>query len=293
MRVGVLVWPPYETLFLARDLGYYDEGEIQLVDFETPAEVLRAYQNGVIDIVALTADFLLQTAAGDPSHRAILVIDSSLGGDALIARPEFETVADLRGKRVGVEMSALGQHVLTRALESGGLVDDDVELRFVDVADQAEAFQLGEVDAVVTYEPVRTVLLAEDGRLLFDSTAIPDEIVDLLICRHSLIERREAVLSSLVDGYFEALDFLRRQPDEAAERVAKREGLSKESFLAALELVEQPDREANRAWLTGSSPRLIGSMKKVQQVLLDNDDLSEPHELRSLIDGRFVAREPD
>jgi NitT/TauT family transport system substrate-binding protein len=36
LRVGTLLWPGSEPLFLARDLGYIDDGSSRLVEYTTP-----------------------------------------------------------------------------------------------------------------------------------------------------------------------------------------------------------------------------------------------------------------
>lgn len=289
VRIGLLVWPPYETFFLAQDLGYYDDVDVQLIDYHTPAEVLRAYENGVVDAAAMTTDFLMQVASRGSGHRAVLVIDVSLGGDALIAQPEFTDVASLRGKRVGLEMSTLGQLMLARALESGGVAVDEIDARYIDIPDHREAFEKGEIDAVVTYDPVRTELLAGDGVRLFDSSQIPGQIVDVLFVKSEILTSRERTLRRVVDGYFRALDYLREEPNDAANRVAAREGLSPEDYLAALDWVELPDRAENQRWLAADAPRLVTNFESILPVMIANRKTSADTDLGSLIDGRLVA----
>lgn len=288
VRIGVLVWPPYELFYLARDLGHYDDVDVQLVDYHTPAEAMRAYQNDVIDGVALTTDFLLQVSEREEGHRAVLVIDYSAGGDCLIAQPGIRAIADLRGKTIGLEMSTLGQHMLTRALESAQIELDDVELRFYDMPDHAAAYRSGEVDALITYEPVRTHLLDDGGSLLFDSTAIPTEISDVLFFREALIDERQETLRAVVDGYFAALDYLHREPELAATLRAPREGVSPEQFLHALTLVRLPDREENQRLLGGDAPGLILDAARIRDILVRAGKVSPGLSLVELTDDRLV-----
>lgn len=67
LRIGLLVWPAYEVPYLARHLGYYDGLDVQLVEFQSPAEALRAYRSEGIDAVAV-ADRATnrRMLAGDP-----------------------------------------------------------------------------------------------------------------------------------------------------------------------------------------------------------------------------------
>jgi NitT/TauT family transport system substrate-binding protein len=52
LRIGSVVWPGYEPLYLARDLGNFDETNIRLVELSSAAQVVRAYRNGVIEVAA-------------------------------------------------------------------------------------------------------------------------------------------------------------------------------------------------------------------------------------------------
>ncbi len=288
IRLGILVWPPYETFFLARDLGHYDDVAVELVEYRTPAEVLRAYQNEVLDGVAMTTDFLLQLSTIDSDHRAVLVIDSSSGGDVLLGQSDISDIRELRGRKIGVEMSTLGQLMLPRSLQSADLRPSDVELVFLDVPDHEAAFAARKVEAVVTYEPVRTQLLGQGATLLFDSSRIPNEIVDVLFVRESVLDAREPTLRRVVDGYFSALEHLHKSPRDAADRIAPREKLKPEEFLAALELVHLPDRAENQKLLGGETPGLISNFQRILPVLVENQKVADTLDLQNLTDDRLV-----
>ncbi len=101
LRVGSNVWPGYEPLFLARDLGLFGGAPIQLLEFPSSTEVIRAYRNGAIDVAAVTADEALLLAESNPGQRIILVCDVSRGADVILARPAATSMSDLRGRRIG------------------------------------------------------------------------------------------------------------------------------------------------------------------------------------------------
>ena len=54
-------------------------------DYRTP-EVVQAYRNGVIDVVAVTLDEALRIAELEEEQRIVLVIDFSKGGDSIMGR---------------------------------------------------------------------------------------------------------------------------------------------------------------------------------------------------------------
>ncbi len=293
LRVGVLVWPPYEMAFLARELGYYDDASIDLIDYQSPADVLRAYHDGSVDVVMFTIDYALKAFEQDPgNHHVILSPDVSLGGDALIADPSFATLEDLRGKRVGIESSVLGAYMLTRAMESADMSVDDVEVVFVDIPDQEHAFDSGTVDAVVTYEPTRSRLVADGARELFSSAELPGEIVDIVLVNGRTREAKREQLTIFVQGWLRAVDAYRADPLGSARKVSGREGLSAEEFVATFDGVRLHGREENLEMLSGDQPALRRSIESVMRVMVERGFLEEALDTRTLVDGSFVAAEP-
>ncbi len=269
LRIGLSVWPPYEMPFLARDLGYFEDTSFHLVNIRTPDGVMRAYRNGMIDAVAVTAEYAVEFAALGGDDRVVLVIDVSNGADALIARPEIADLAGLRGKRIGVGLQALGLHVLRRALDAGGLSLDDVTIVPMDLAGQPDAFARDLVDAVVTYEPTRTNLLDGGARQLFSSAQMPGEIVDVLVMRQTVIDQRPREVQALVDGWLRAVNRYRADPAGAARRMAPREGMTPDAVIDAFHGIMLLDREANQRMLGGRQPTLVPTLERLAQTMVE------------------------
>ncbi|MDC0666166.1 ABC transporter substrate-binding protein [Nannocystis radixulma] len=285
LRVGMARWPSYEVFRLAESLGCYSSVEVQLVDFGSLAEAQRAYQADVIDALCTTAEYALNL--DEREHRIVLVIDFSSGGDTLVARPGIDALRDLRGQRVGLEVGALGVYMLTRALERAGMSTRDVVLVSVDLVDHQAAFEGGRVDAVVTYEPVRTHVLAKGGRELFSSRDILGEVIDVLVVRRMLLERRDDLLK-LVDGWFRGLDYLVQNPTDAARRVATHQGVTAEEYLRSLDGVRLFSLEENRRLLAGPSSPLVSSLRRLSAVTVRYGILEAPVDPAPLLDDRLV-----
>jgi NitT/TauT family transport system substrate-binding protein len=287
VRVGRVLWPPYEMFELAWSLGYYRSAEIQLIDFGSLAEGQRAYEANVIDALATTAEYPLQLAERSREHRIVLLIDFSNGGDTLVARRGVARLADLKGMRVGFEASGLGVYMLTRALERAGMSMRDVILVPVDLIDHEAAFVSGRIDAVVTYEPVRTKVISKGGQEIFSSRDIPHEIVDVLVVRSNLLATRGPVLQRLVDGWFHAIAYFARNPLDAARRVASREDVSPEEYLLALHGAELPSLEENRRLLAPASP-LVVPLRRLAELAAQEGILKQPVDPAPLLDDRLV-----
>ena len=221
LRIGTNVWIGSEPLYLARELGRLDPAVVELVEYPSASEVLRAYRNQAIDGMVISLDELFGLAADGFQPRIVLVVDVSHGADVVVGRRGMRTMKDLKGKSIAVESSALGAFVLSRALALNGMQASDVKVVHLESNEQPGAFEKGEVDAAVTFDPYRAQFLRAGGKTLFDSTQIPGEIVDLLAVRASVIARPNAV-RALLAGWFGALDYMKSDSKDAARRMGIR-----------------------------------------------------------------------
>lgn len=268
LRVATNVWPGYEPLYLARSLGLYDKAPIRLVEMTSASEVANALRDGTVEAGALTLDETLTLIQDGIDLRVVLVMDVSHGADALLVHPGVADLQALRGKRVGVENGAVGALMLDAVLQAGDLSEADVRMVPLTVNEHVEAWRRGRVDALVTFEPVRTELMQEGAVDLFNSSRIPGRIVDVLAVRAEVITRHRSALASLLSGHFAALDHLARQPRDAALRMAPRLALPHDLVLQQFRLIQLPSLEENRHWLSGNAPRLHASATVLAELML-------------------------
>lgn len=283
------IWPGYQPLFLARDLGYLDEVPARLREMPSSSLAMAALRTRSVDAAALTLDEVFLLVQDGTETRAVLVMDVSSGADVLVGRPEIRGIGDLRGKRVGVESTALGAYMLSRALERGGLAAADVRVVPVALDLHERTYRERRVEAIVTFEPVRTRLLAEGARVLFDSSQIPGEIVDVLVVRQEVLRSQPGQLQRLLDAWYRALDHLRGDPEDACRRIARRAGIDCREIQASLGRIRIPDRAENERLLAGPSPALLSPAERLADVMLRNGLLRRQVEARRL----FSIASPD
>src|SRR5512144_3430584 len=72
LRIGTNVWIGSEPLYLARELGRLDSSAVQLVEYQSASEVLRAFRNGAIDGMVISLDELFGLAVDGFQPRIIL-----------------------------------------------------------------------------------------------------------------------------------------------------------------------------------------------------------------------------
>lgn len=288
LRVATIEWIGYQPLNIALERGELPRDEIRLAHFTSNTESLRAFRNGNVDVAALTLDEALLLRADGHDIRVILLMDYSHGADSILARPGIGTLAELEGQRVGVENSAATAYLLARGLEHADLDADAVEVIRVDAGRHAEAFRRGEVDALATFEPIRSRLLQEGAVELFDSTRIPGEIVDVLVAHRSALQIHRRHLADLVNAWFRALNHLEQDPVDARTIIARHTELSPEHLQQALDGVQFPSLADNCRALADQGQMLHDTTARLAEQMRKNDLLFGALELDTLFDDQVV-----
>ena len=291
LRVGSNLWLGYEPFYVARQAGMLPE-EVRLVEYASASEVLGAFRRQAIEAAAVTLDEAIGLAENDSSLRIGLVLDTSHGADALVARPGIRRLAELKGRTIGVESPAVGAYLLGRALQHAGLSAHDVQI-VPTAADQHEkAFATGEVDAVVTFHPVLARLRARGGVTLFDSRAMPGEIVDVLVYREELVQRRQPALLALAHAWFDGVGRIQRREASAMASMMQRQKLSPRMLDEALTLLAFHSIEQNRHALRGAPPGLAPVFGRLGLSMRELALISRPLEPVNYLDSRIVEDLP-
>ena len=138
----------------------------------------------------------------------------------------------------------------------------------IDVSEQEKAFVTRTIDAAVTYEPVRTKLLAAGGHTLFDSKEIPNEIVDVLVVREQYLNQHPDIVRHLMNGWFKALAYITSNPGKAATILGQRMKLNVDDTLNTYKGLQLPDRKLNAELLNTRPPKLLTTVRKLITIML-------------------------
>lgn len=276
LRVGTNVWIGYEPLHAWKERGGRARS-LELVEYVSATQVLRAFENREIDAAALTLDECLRLEAATHDVRLVAVTDYSHGGDALVAGGGRASLSQLEGARVGVEHTALGALMLTRALELGHLGAAQVTIVPLTVNEHERAWDAGVVDAVVTFEPVVSRLVAQGGRVLLSSVELHGEVVDVLVIRRSL-ERQDSLTETLRAEWFAARDWAVADHQAFAKLAAPRLGVGVAAVESLVNGIEFPSREESERAVGGglrsTALKLAGLMRDRQLGAVEDADVA-------------------
>jgi NitT/TauT family transport system substrate-binding protein len=282
LRVGFNAWPGYEFLYLAQAKGFYEKAglNVKLVELNTLGDVRRAFERGQIDVMASTlveAALVLENTG--KALKIIGVADSSNGADVLLARKPIATVAQLKGKKVGMEgitVDVLNTHY---ALQSAGLTLKDVQVVTRTQDDLLIELDAGRLDALQTYPPYSIKALQNDQyQVVFNTAHIPGKVIDVISVDAKVLENRPDEVKLLMHSFFAAMDDFQVNPQAGAHLMGVRTGGTAESYLAGLSGLKLVDRTEQLQYLkadglapqslreTGAALQAAGVLKKAVDV---------------------------
>lgn len=167
----------YLPLTIAEQLGYFKtEGlDVNIVDFAGGSRALQAVVGGSADVVSGAFEHTINMQFKGQPMRAFVLQGAApqivLGVNPK-TMPNFRSVADLKGKKIGVTAPGSSTNVLANyVLAKAGLKPGDVSFVGVGAANGAvAAMRAGQIDAISNLDPVITLLLRSgDLRIVTDT----------------------------------------------------------------------------------------------------------------------------
>ncbi len=198
-------------------------------------ESINLYTSGAYDGCVMTnMDALTIPAVGGVDSTALIVGDFSNGNDGIVAAG-ISDIKGLRGQNGLLVELSVSHYLLSRALDKNGMAERDLTLVNTSDADIASAFTSNPSGFVVTWNPLLMQVLNVPGStLLFDSSQIPGEIIDLTVVR---TDAPEAFKKALVGAWYETMSEMSGRGAKAMEAIgymAKTAGATPAEFKAQL-----------------------------------------------------------
>lgn len=287
LRIAAQMWPGYAFLFLARDNGFISAQHIDLIETENLADSSKMLLESRVDGAALTLDEVLHLLEQGVSLRAVLVLDSSAGGDAVLVKPEIENLAQLAGKRIGVENSTLGAIMFAKLLEAAGLHAQQIQK--VDIGfNHFDEFQHQQLDAVISYTP-NTLRFENIGMTnIFDSRSIPNTVIDVLAVRDDALQDHEAPVMELIAGHFQAQELWKHQPIDTVYGLAKLLRIKSGEVKAAYYGLDLPDLAYNRHLLSAPASELKTNSENIARIMQRQGTLTRIPDFGQLFVADFL-----
>jgi len=172
----------YLPLTIAEQLGYFkDEGlDVTIVDFAGGSRALAAVVGGSADVVSGAFEHTVNMQFKGQPMRAFVLQGAApqiVLGINPKTMPNFKTVADLKGKKIGITAPGSSTNIMANfVLAKAGLKPSDVSFIGVGASSGAvAAMRSGQIDAMSNLDPVITLLQRSGDLKIVTDTRIVAE----------------------------------------------------------------------------------------------------------------------
>src|SRR6266516_1171279 len=231
IMVGGLSKQIYLPNMLTQQLGYFkQEGlEVTLIDEASGQSSENEVLAGQVDAGSGSYNHTIELQAAGKQMQAVVLLNIAPGEAEIVsakAASQIHSVADLKGKNLGVTALCSGTQTLTTALmHNAGITKDQVHFVPVGAGDTfIAALQQGKIDAGMTTEPtISRILASSAGKVLVDLRSPQSTQAALggpypficLFMNNSYVNNHKDVVQKLVNAYVKTLKWM--QTHTAAE----------------------------------------------------------------------------
>lgn len=291
LRVGYSDWPGWVVWEVAIDKGWFKEAglDVKFEWFDYVAS-MDAFAAGKIDIVGMTNGDTLVTGSTGAKSVIFLLNDYSNGNDMVIGKPGINSVKDLKGKKVGVEIGFVSHLLLLNALKKNGMKESDVELVNVPTNETPKVLASGQVDAIVAWQPSSGIALnmVPGSKAIYTSADEPGLIYDVYAASPSVYATRKDDLKKLLQVWYRVVDYFYdpKTREDAIKIMASRVGLKPEEykkFVSGTKILKLEEAKQYMKKADGFKS-VYGSSKISDDFNVANKVYSKPENVDSYID---------
>ena len=197
--------------------------------FNAGSAALEAVFAGAIDATYIGPNPAINGFAKSKGEALRIIAGATSAGASLVVRPEINSAADLKGKKVATPQLGNTQDVALRAwLLNQGIKTDtqgggDVSIKPQDNGQTLDTFKQGQIAAAWVPEPWATRLVREGGgKVLVDERTLwpgGQFVTTHLIVTTSFLKAHPDVVERLVAGHIAATDYVNQNTAEAQDVV--------------------------------------------------------------------------
>ena len=240
---------PNDDSVFAKKYGFYVH--LAIVDDPVRARDLFASGQsqvlwGTLDMIALFAPELVKDTRTVPV--VCQQVDFSGGGDGVVARGEIRNINDLRAingkrKKVILAQNSPSHYLIMSLLIDAGIDPGDIDFKWASDAPSAAKIFVTDTsfDAFVGWSPdIYNVTEKLKGTRLVVTTSTANHLIaDVWAVRNDFYRDHPNIVSGLVQGIFDGMDMVRKDPEERRASAGSR-------LQAAAGGLREDDRQGRR-----------------------------------------------
>jgi NitT/TauT family transport system substrate-binding protein len=229
IKIGYSDWPGFTLLEVAKQKGWFKDAglDVELIWFEYSPSI-DAFAAGKVDGLTLVAGDDMVTGASGAKSKIVCLIDYSEGSDMIIGAPGIESIKDLKGKKVGVELTLVEHELLLQALKENGMSQSDVTLVGTATDKTPQALASGQVSAVGAWYPIsgQALKTVPGSKKLYTSADAKGLIFDVIAVNPTSYAAHKEDWAKITAIYYKCVDYIKdpKTADDAVKIMAAKVG---------------------------------------------------------------------
>ena len=289
IAIGCTTWIGYAPLHLAVEKGFFkDEGlDVEMRVIESAGDIKSAMKAGQIKGMAQTIDTEVMAQSSGINLTEVQPLCNSNGGDGIVAKKEYNSLADLKGKTIALNTTGgASLFWFNTLLEQQGMTMQDFDVKNMSAGDAGSAFVGGQVDAAVTWEPWLSKANETDfGKTLVTSKQSPGVIVDALCFDKDFAAKNPKTVQAIIKGWLKAVQYAKEHPDEAYPIMAESQHMTPAEFKEQLNNIQYYDEDMTKDYLVGG--KMAEMAQKASDLWIKMKLMTEPVKGTDIVDASF------
>ncbi len=214
-------------------LGY----KVEWHEFQAGPALLEALNAGSIDFGRTGDSPPVFAQASGSSLQYIAVGFSKFKGSGILVKDDspIQKLEDLKGKTIGFAKGSSSHFLLVKALEKANLKYEDITPAFLSPGDARVAFEQGDIDAWVVWDPFTADTEVSTGaRLLVNGEGLTSDR-DYFLSSSDFAAEHSDILKEVVEEIRNSSNWANENPEELTKMLSDILGIDEASMKLAVE----------------------------------------------------------
>ena len=214
-----------------KELGY----SVEWSEFNTGSSILEALNSGAIDFANASDAPSVMALSKGMNFKYIAAENSTPQMEGILVKNNdaIQSIEQLKGKKVAYNKASISEYLLVSALATVNLTLDDVQSVILSPADANIAFENGDVDAWVIWDPYMTVSESKGNKILTTAEGIVEHR-SFYYASDKFIKSNEDAVIAYVEELTKVGEAIDNDSSEAAEILEENTGITADVWITSL-----------------------------------------------------------
>jgi len=285
--------------------GWFEEAtkaNVEWKNFSSGGDVNTAFAAGAVDIGLVGLPVFVSGIGKGIPYRLIMLYDvpGTMSGLAVRDEAGIKSIADLKGKRIGVPFGSGADYMLQGALKENGLSADDVTLVNLQPQPIVAAWSTGQIDAAYIWAPILTQLIDQKGTLLLNDGDLASKgyfAGDVALVTDKFATEHPDLVEAWVEQNLRAVNWVNANGKGAYDSMMKEYELTpaqfKDTALPPATVFPDKDTLLSAQWFGDGAKMMTTASLRIGEFLASNKLISAAptaEQLSKAIDASFLEK---